>query len=58
MNKIQRENVLLKPLAVNCGEPVAPENTVLQSPEWNKVFPNILAPLLSINTHASHLRSS
>lgn len=58
MNKIQREKVLLKPLAVNYGEPVFPENAILQSPEWNEVFPNILAPLLSINTRESHLQSS
>jgi len=58
MNKIQRKKMLLKPLAVNYGEPVSPQNTVLQSPEWNKVFPSTLTPLLSINTHESHLNSS
>lgn len=58
MNTIPREEFLLKPLAVNYGEPVSPGNTVLQSPEWDKVFPNILAPLLSINIHESHLQSS
>lgn len=58
MNTIPREELLLKPLAFNYGEHVFPGNTVFQSPEWDKVFPNILSPLLSKNTHESHLQSS